>query len=128
MGCGLDRLTGCYSPYVQPDTGAYARYAWTSLVGQWGGRMLLPAENTYMSMIQTPDLPSQFGENHPFTSMRPFLLTLREYHCISPEEPVEFCGVTPEELTNNGVLNAYLPQVDMLVEDVSKGYILFSDF
>lgn len=81
--------------------------------------MLLPAENTYMAMIQNPELPGLFGENYPFTSMRPFLLTLREYHCISPEEPVEFRGVTPENPTEDGILNAYLPQVNMLVEDVS---------
>ena len=82
--------------------------------------MLIPAENTYMAMIQNPELPSHFGESYPWTSTRPVVLTLSEYHCISPEEPADFRGVTVENPDDEGVKNAYLPHLDMLVEDVSS--------
>ncbi|KAL5533823.1 hypothetical protein ACEPAG_283 [Sanghuangporus baumii] len=110
----FERLTGCYTPWTAPMSGAYARYAFSSLVGRWVGRMLIPDENSYMTMIQNPLLPGYFGENFPFSTMRPFMLTLREYHCISPEEPVDFR--TADNGLDDGVLNAYLPPLNMLVE------------
>lgn len=113
-----ERLLGCYSPYSNPTSGAFSRYAWTSLIGQWVGRMLISAENSYMAMIENPALPHNFSETFPWTSTRPFLLTLKEYHCISPEEPVDFRGVTVDNDTDQGVLNAYLPHIDMLEEKV----------
>ncbi|EJD03492.1 uncharacterized protein FOMMEDRAFT_166890 [Fomitiporia mediterranea MF3/22] len=109
-----ERLTGCYSPWVSPTSGAYARYAFGALIGRWVGRMLIPDENSYMSMIENPMLHSFFGESFPFSTIRPFMLTLREYHCISPEEPVDFR--TAENGLDDGVLNAYLPPLSMLVE------------
>lgn len=85
--------------------------------------MLIPDENSYMGMIQNPLLPGYFSENSPFSTMRPFMLTLREYHCISPEEPVDFR--TADNGLDEGVLNAYLPPLSMLVEPVRLPYILF---
>ena len=114
-----ERLTGCYSPWTAPVSGAFARYAFGSMVGRWVGRMLIPDENSYMSMIQNPLLPEYFSESFPFSTMRPFMLTLREYHCISPEEPVDFCDFrTAHRGLDDGVLNAYLPPLSMLVEHV----------
>lgn len=61
MGCGLGKADRMLSPYSSPDSGAYARYVWMTLIGQWAGRMLIPSENSYMAMIQNPNLPNQFG-------------------------------------------------------------------
>ncbi|KAI5119711.1 hypothetical protein M0805_001425 [Coniferiporia weirii] len=109
-----ERLTSCYDPWAAPSLGFFARYAPGSMVGRWIGRMMIPDEMSYMTMIQDPVLPAYFSEIRPFSSMRPIMFTLKEYHCISPEEPVDFC--TAENGLDEGVLNAYLPSLSMSVD------------
>ena len=83
--------------------------------------MLIPDENAYTSMIHNPRLPQDFSEISPFSTMRPFMLTLKEYHCISPEEPVDV--QVADNGFDEGVLNAYLPHIRMNVNPVSSnGY------
>lgn len=119
-----ERLVGCYDPWAAPPSGAFARYARGAMVGRWVGRMLVPDENSYMSMIQNPLLSPYFSENFPFSTMRPIMFTLKEYHCISPEEPVDTQSMTNG--MDEGVLNAYLPPLRMQVERVSVYFRVLS--
>lgn len=118
-----ERLIGCYNPWVEPPSGEFARYAFGAMVGRWVGRMLVPDENSYMMMIQNPLLPAFFSESFPFSTMRPIMFTLKEYHCISPEEPVE--TQSTQNGMDEGVLNAYMPQLRMQVERVRITSMLF---
>ena len=116
-----ERLVGCCTPYTSPVSGLFARYAKGALAGRWCGRMLIPDENAYTSMIHNPRLPQDFSEISPFSTMRPFMLTLKEYQCISPEEPVDV--QVADNGFDEGVLNAYLPHIRMNVNPVSSnGY------
>ena len=114
-----NRLLNCVDPWSSPEiNGHFACYARGALAGRWVGRMLLPDENRYMNMIGQETLPPHFSEMNPFTTVRPLMMTLNEYHCISPEEPIEpRVKQTPNEL-DDGLTNAYMPPLQMLVENV----------
>lgn len=121
-----ERLTNCVALYSAPSrsAGTYASYAFGSLVGSWVGRMLIPDENSYMTMIQDPALHRNFSELSPFSTVRPFMLQIMEYHCIDPETPADVRQ--SEQGMDEGVLNAYLPAVKMDKNDVRPFYFLYS--
>lgn len=113
-----NRLVSCIDPWGSPEiAGPFACYARGALVGRWVGRMLLPDENQYMRMIGQPNLSPYFSEMNPFTTVRPLMMTLKEHHCISPEEPIEPVTKEPGQI-DDGLRNAYMPPLQMLVERV----------
>ncbi|KAI0053416.1 hypothetical protein FA95DRAFT_1579522 [Auriscalpium vulgare] len=116
-----ERCNNCWDPWSQPELKGVV-YTFGMLDGLWQGRLLIPEEQGYLRLIQSPHYPEQFGETSPFMSTWPLFMRLKEHHCINPEVPVAAGG--GDDLLDDGIRNAWFPPVRVIE---SRGHVAIID-
>ncbi|TFY66405.1 hypothetical protein EVG20_g4681 [Dentipellis fragilis] len=107
-----ERLNNCWDPWSRPPLKGPV-YTPGTLSGLWQGRMLVPDEGGYLGLVPRANFPDGFGEMSPFMSTWPIFMRLKEYHCVSPQVPVQHGG-DPDDPLDDGIRNAWFPTVQML--------------
>ncbi|PFH46019.1 hypothetical protein AMATHDRAFT_156930 [Amanita thiersii Skay4041] len=97
------RLVACYNPCLSniPLRGQVYRIG--SLCGSWAGRYIIPHLDMHFSTVLNQ-------RNSPLAVplfQKPLYWTLREHHCLSPDEPLSI-GI--HESGVDDILNAWLPR------------------
>lgn len=110
-----ERLTMCLDPWRPPSGGGgqCVRYLPGSLMGRWVGRMFIPDEHEYTSLIQEPVRPAHLSEMFPRAGLRLLDLRIREHHCVSPQVPVSVPNF--DDNLDEGLRNAYFPTMSSRV-------------
>jgi hypothetical protein len=58
------------------------------MAGLWQGKLMLQGEDRHVALLSNPIRDPAFGEEWLQMYSFPVMMRLREYHCISPGEPV----------------------------------------
>ncbi|KZP26511.1 hypothetical protein FIBSPDRAFT_782032 [Athelia psychrophila] len=103
-----NRSAFCFDPWSTPKVKGIT-YTHGMFNGLWQGRMLVPDEAHYHTLMVTGVRPPNFGEGNPHVTTVPVFMRLREHHCISPEQPIRVGG--RGDHFDDGLSNAWLPEI-----------------
>ncbi|KAI0759283.1 hypothetical protein BD413DRAFT_617880 [Trametes elegans] len=103
-----ERWRGCYDPWAT-DVRSGPKYAFGSLSGSWGGRLLDPGNvSEYIHGIHSATFDEELEFPTRQMPARPLFFTLREHHCVSPATPIPH-PILPNDPLDEGVMNGFLP-------------------
>ncbi|PCH34350.1 hypothetical protein WOLCODRAFT_62488 [Wolfiporia cocos MD-104 SS10] len=111
-----NRLTGCIDPWDTPELKGVV-YTYGTLDGLWSGRLLTADVNQYFALVTATEFPADFSLENPRMATSPLYMLLREHHCVSPAAPVPHGGSGAEFEFDDGVCNAWFPQVEVRERD-----------
>ncbi|KAG1724859.1 hypothetical protein EDB19DRAFT_292975 [Suillus lakei] len=116
------RLTDCIYP-MEKSSLKNAHYTYGSATGLWQGRILVPNDNAFATILQHVQMPEEFTEQQLFLNAAPLFMRLREYHCVDPQDPVPTGGAN--DGFDDGISNAWIPRGVNVTEDVHEGKLKF---
>lgn len=116
------RLTDCIYP-MEKSSLKNTHYTYGSATGLWQGRILVPTDNAFATILQNVQMPEDFTEQQLFLNAAPLFMRLREYHCIDPQDPVPTGGAN--DGFNDGISNAWIPDGVKIHEDIQEGKLMF---
>jgi hypothetical protein len=112
------RLTDCIYP-MEKSSLKNTLYTYGSATGLWQGRILVPTENAFASILQHVQMPDEFTEQQLSLNAYPLFMRLREYHCVDPQVPVPTGGA--DDGFDDGISDAWLPKGVQVHEDLDEG-------
>ncbi|KAG2066681.1 hypothetical protein BDR04DRAFT_1121022 [Suillus decipiens] len=112
------RLTDCIDPMVKSSL-KNTHYTYGSATGLWQGRILVPTDNAFATILQQVQMPEEFTEQQLFLNAYPLFMRLREYHCVDPQVPVPTGGA--DDGFDDGISNAWIPKGVQVHEDLYEG-------
>ncbi|KAG2141086.1 hypothetical protein DEU56DRAFT_283244 [Suillus clintonianus] len=116
------RLTDCIYP-MEKSSLMNTHYTYGSATGLWQGRILVPTDNAFNTILQHVQMPEDFTEQQLFLNAAPLFMRLREYHCIDPQDPVPTGGAN--DGFDDGISNAWIPAGVQVHEDMHEGKLTF---
>jgi hypothetical protein len=99
-------------------------YTYGSATGLWQGRILVPTENAFATILQHVQMPEEFTEQQLSLNAYPLFMRLREYHCVDPQVPVPTGGA--DDGFDDGISDAWLPKGVQVHEDLVSRFLLIS--
>ncbi|KAG1871569.1 hypothetical protein F4604DRAFT_1881062 [Suillus subluteus] len=112
------RLTDCIDP-MEKSSLKNTHYTYGSATGLWQGRILVPTDNAFASILQHVHMPEEFTEQQLSLNAYPLFMRLREYHCVDPQDPVPTGGA--DDGFDDGISNAWIPKGVQVHEDIYEG-------
>lgn len=112
------RLTDCIYP-MEKSSLKNTHYTYGSATGLWQGRILVPTENAFASILQHVQMPEEFTEQQLSLNAYPLFMRLREYHCVDPQDPVPTGGA--DDGFDDCISNAWIPKGVQVHEDAYEG-------
>ncbi|KAJ8588677.1 hypothetical protein M405DRAFT_819370 [Rhizopogon salebrosus TDB-379] len=116
------RLTDCTDP-MQTSPLKNTHYTYGSATGLWQGRILVPSDHTFLTILQDVHMREDFTEQQLYLNAAPLYMRLREYHCINPREPVPTGGANRFD---NGISNAWISSGVKICENRHAGTLEFN--
>ncbi|KAG1725395.1 hypothetical protein EDB19DRAFT_1644065, partial [Suillus lakei] len=108
------RLTDCIHP-MEKSSLKNTHYTHGSATGLWQGRILVPNDNAFATILQHVQMPEEFTEQQ-LLNHTPLFMRLREYHCVDPQDPVPTGGAN--DGFDDGISNAWIPKGVEVTEDM----------
>jgi hypothetical protein len=115
------RLTDCIYP-MEKSSLKNTHYTYGSATGLWQGRILVPTENAFASILQHVQMPEEFTEQQLSLNAYPLFMRLREYHCVDPQDPVPTGGA--DDGFDDCISNAWIPKGVQVHEDAVSRFRL----
>ncbi|KII89697.1 hypothetical protein PLICRDRAFT_39834 [Plicaturopsis crispa FD-325 SS-3] len=97
------RLVSCHDPWMIERPLSGPMYRPGSLSGSWQGRQMVPDPQQYFSALVNPRSSNTLQLHSQLV-----YCTLREHHCISPDDPLSLG--TDDTGEGDDILNAWFPQ------------------